>query len=123
MTTKSRNIINWVLAGLVGLIFIGSGLGKIFAGDQAIQMAKDLGITAETVTVLAIIEIVLGLLFIYPRTGISGTLLLAAYMGGAIATHLQQGQPLIAPCLIEAFVWIAAMVRFPELSSRLLDRK
>lgn len=55
-------------------------------------------------------------------TPILGTLLLAAYMGGAIATHLEHGQSIIAPCVIQAFVWIVAVYRFPELRTRLFGQ-
>jgi hypothetical protein len=49
-----------------------------------------------------------------------GSLLLAAYMGGAIATHLEHGQSIVAPCVIQTFLWIVAIYRFPELKSRIL---
>jgi len=122
MAPKTKNIINWVLAGLIGLIFIGSGAGKMLAGEQTIKMAQDFGISVQAITLLGAIEIISALLFIYPRTGMVGTLLLVAYMGGAIATHLQQGQPLIVPMVIETFIWIAAIIRFPELSTGLMGR-
>jgi hypothetical protein len=40
-------------------------------------------------------------------------------MGGAIATHLTHGQSVAGPAVIEAIVWIAAVVRFPELTDRI----
>jgi hypothetical protein len=121
MTTKSKNIINCGFAGLVGFIFIGSAMSKFFAGDDAIQMAQGIGLRSETFTMLGLVELVSVLLFLIPRTGIIGTLLLAAYMGGAMATHLTHGQSIIAPAIIEAIIWIAALLRFPELNHRLLN--
>jgi hypothetical protein len=67
---------------------------------------------------LGVVEIISVLLFIIPRTGILGTLLLAAYMGGAIATHLEHRLPLFLPIIIQCLVWITAAIRFPELSKR-----
>jgi hypothetical protein len=66
------------------------------------------------------VEFLSVLLFIIPRTGVLGTLMLAAYLGGAIATHVEHGQPFIAPAIVQAVVWITAVVRFPELSRRLM---
>ncbi len=123
MTTKTKNIIGWVLAGLLGVVFIGSGVGKLTAGEEGAKMAQEMGLTATSLSGLAILEIISVLLFIYPRTGILGTLLLAAYMGGAIATHLEHGQSIIAPCVIQAVIWIVALFRFPELGSRLFNQK
>ena len=121
MKTSKNNIINWISAGLVGIIFIGSAMSKFLAGEETIQMAQSFGISIETFKILGIIELVSVILFIIPRTGILGTLLLAAYMGGAMATHLTHGQSILAPMIIEAIIWIAAVIRFPELKSRLLN--
>jgi DoxX-like family len=120
MTQKTRTIINWVLAGLVAFIFIGSAVGKLTADAKGLAESAAMGLSASAMTALAIIELLSIALFLYPRTGVLGSLLLVAYMGGAIATHLQHGLPLVAPCAISAFVWIAAVVRFPELTSRIL---
>jgi DoxX-like family len=122
MTTKSKNIINWSLAGIAGFIFIGSSMSKFFAADETVQMAKGIGLGIETFKILGLIELISVLLFILPRTGILGTLLLTAYMGGAIATHLTHGISIIGPAAIQAFIWIVAVIRFPELKERVLNK-
>jgi DoxX-like family len=119
MTSKTKNIINWVLSGLVAFIFIGSAFSKLTADSAALSEAAKFGLTKNSYTFLGIIELIAVALFLYPRTGILGTLLLVAYMGGAISTHLEFSQPLAAPILIAAFVWIVAVVRFPELTTRI----
>lgn len=121
MTDKTKKIINWSLAGVVAFIFIGSAMSKFFAGSEDIRMAQGIGLTPAHLKIIGAIELISIILFIIPRTGILGTLLLAAYMGGGIATHLTHGQSIIAPVLIQAFVWIVAVVRFPELRSRLFN--
>lgn len=123
MNSKTKNIINWVLAGLVGFIFVGSAISKLTGGEEALKMATGIGLDANTFRIVAIVELVSVILFLIPRTGILGTLLLAAYMGGAIATHLEHNQSVIAPAAIQAFVWIVAVVRFEELRFRLLGVK
>lgn len=120
MSNKTKKIIDWVLAGIVGLLFIASAAGKLAGSQQTIDMAQQLGISAATFKTLGVIELLSAVLFIIPRTGVLGTLLLAAYMGGAIATHLQHGLPLSPVIIIEALVWIVAVVRFPELRQRLI---
>ena len=122
MTTKTKNIINWSLAGIVGFIFIGSAISKLTGGADALEMAKGIGLDASTFKILGVVELLSVILFLIPRTGILGTLLLAAYMGGAIATHLEHGMPIIAPAAIQAFIWIVAIVRFPELTQRILNK-
>ncbi|MBL7942776.1 MAG: DoxX family protein [Flavobacteriales bacterium] len=121
MTTRSKNIILWSLTGLVGLIFIGSAMSKFLGGAEIIQMASETGIAHETFRLLGILELLSVLLFIFPRTGVLGTLLLASYMGGAITTHLTLGQSVIAPLLIEFLVCGVGVFRFPEFRTRLLQ--
>jgi len=121
MTTKTKNIINWGLAGIIGFIFIGSAMSKFLGSEQTIQMAKGIGLSLETFKLLGFVELISVLLFLFPRTGIIGTLLLTAYMGGAIATHLTHGQSIIAPAIIEAILWVVAISRFTELKTRILQ--
>lgn len=120
---KTKKIIYWVLTGLVAFIFMGSAVGKFTANDEAIKMASGFGLDAKTYTMLGIIEMVSILLFIIPRTGILGSMLLAAYMGGAIATHLEHAVSVVAPCVIQSFLFIVAFYRFPELRTTLLNSK
>lgn len=123
MSAKTRNIINWALAAIVAFIFIGSAISKLTADAAALAGAAKFGLSATTYAVLGIIELIAVALFLYPRTGILGTLLLVAYMGGAISTHVEFAQALPAPIAISAFVWVVAAIRFPELTQRLLHKK
>ncbi len=121
MTTKSNNILHWSLAGVVGFIFIGSAMSKFFGGDESMQMAQGIGLSADTFKLLGLMELISVILFVIPRTAIRGTVLLTAYMGGAIATHLTHGQPVMAPVIIEAIIVVVAFIRIPELKNRLLN--
>lgn len=120
---KTRKIIYWILTGLVTIVFLGSAAGKLTANEEALKMAEGLGIDAKTYTIIGMVEMICLILFIIPRTGILGTLLLAAYMGGAIATHLEHGVSIVAPCIIQSFVFVGAFYRFPELRTRLINPK
>ena len=120
---KTNKTVAWVLTGLISLAFLGSAAGKFMANEEALKMAETFGIEARTYLMIGVIELICLMLFIIPRTGILGTLLLAAYMGGAIATHLEHGESIIAPCIVEAFLFLVAFYRFPELRNTLLNTK
>jgi len=122
MTQKATNITGWILTGLIAFVFISSAVMKLIGGEEAAKGAVALGLSATTLKLIGVVELISILLFIYPRTGLLGTLLLAAYLGGAIATHLEHGQAITAPVLIQCFVWITAAVRFPELTARFLGK-
>ena len=122
MNIKTKKIIGWSLSGLVALMLIASAVDKIFGSAHALEMASSFGLSAKPYAILGMIEILSVLLFLYPRTGILGTLLLSSYFGGAIATHLQHQQDIIFPMAIEALIWITAIIRFPELVKRITDK-
>lgn len=121
--SKTQKILYWVFTVIIAFIFLGSASGKLMANADTQKMAASFGIDALTFTRIGILELVCIILFIIPRTGVLGTLLLSAYMGGAIATHLQHGLPIVAPCVIEAMVFLVAIYRFPELRSRIFNSK
>lgn len=120
MTDKTKNIVQWVATGLVTAVFLMSGVMKFNLPADALAQMESQGLTAAMAKNLAIIEILSAILFLLPRTSVLGTLLLTAYMGGAIATHYTNAQPLMAPCVILAIVWIVAVWRNAELKTRLL---
>jgi hypothetical protein len=122
MTTKTKNSAGWVLSGLISLMLSASAVDKMIGSGHALQMAASFGLSAETYSVLGLIEMVSVVLFLYPRTGILGTLLLSSYLGGAIATHLQHQQDITFPAAIEVFIWLTAIIRFRELTPRLLNK-
>jgi DoxX-like family len=119
--TKMKRIIYWVLTGLIAFVFMGSAAGKLSANEEALKMAAGFGLDSKTYTMLGIVEFICAILFIIPRTGIVGTLLLAAYMGGAIASHLEHGVSIVAPCVVQTLMLLVAFYRFPELRKRLLN--
>jgi hypothetical protein len=123
MNTKTKKITYWVLTGLVSFVFLGSAIGKFTANEEALKMAAKFGLDSKTYLVIGVIELASLILFIIPRTGIIGTLLLSAYMGGAIATHLEHNESVIAPCVILCFTLLVAVYRFPELKTTLLNSK
>ncbi len=98
MDNKKRNILNWVLAALVAFIFVGSATMKLMGSPDVLKMAEGFGFDKTTFTLIGILELTSVVLFLIPRTGILGTLLLAAYLGGAIVTHLSHGEPIFLCC-------------------------
>ncbi|MBL7814997.1 MAG: DoxX family protein [Saprospiraceae bacterium] len=121
MSPKTKQIVGWVLAGLISALFLFSASGKLMPNEESLKMAGNFGLDASAFKMLGVVELVSVLLFLYPRTGVLGTLLLASYMGGAIATHLEHGDSIVAPCVIQAVLWIVAVFRFPELKSRIMS--
>lgn len=120
MSSKAIKITGWTLTGLLTILFAMSAFMKLTLNATALEQAAALGLEAGTFRMLGVVEIASVVLFIVPRTGVVGALLLMVYMGGAIAMHVQHQQPLGGVVWIETMIWIAAAVRFPELKQRLV---
>jgi hypothetical protein len=112
MNNKKWTIIGWVLSSIVFLLMSASALDKIGGSAHSLEMTRSFGITPGVYRLLGVIELISAILFMIPRTGLLGLLLLSSYLGGAIATHLQHDQSIILPAAIEALAWIAAAIRF-----------
>lgn len=109
--TKTSKIIAWVISGLLTALYLFSASGKLFLHpEQMVQM--HLG---DWRIIIAIGEITSALLFLFPKTNKIGTLLLSAYMGGAIIIHMTSGMSIVMPSVVLILVWITGVLRNPEL--------
>lgn len=123
MSQKAIKITGWALTIILGLVFTMSAFMKLTQNEEAIAQAAAIGLEANTYLLIGIVEITALLFFIFPKTGVLGTLLLVAYLGGAIVTHLLNQQPILVPVIIQVVLWITAIIRFPELRMRLISTK
>lgn len=124
---KAGLIIGWIAAILIVALNVFAIYGKfapVVPGSAAEAMNTQLGLNGLHMG-LAIVEIIVTLLFIIPRTSTVGTVLMAGYMGGVLATMLTHGisnadsMPIyIALALVAVSGWF----RNPELKTRLLGR-
>ena len=121
MSQKAIKITGWTLTIILALVFTMSAFMKLTQNETALAQASSFGIDATTYQFIGIIEIISLILFIVPRTGILGTLLLVAYLGGAIVTHLQHQQPIAMAVIFQTLLWITAFIRFPELKQRIFQ--
>lgn len=108
----------WILSVLVvAFLCITSVMGKFFQWEGKTEMFQHLGYTQEIITKIGILEIVLALMFLIPRTGFIGAILLTAYLGGAVATHVRVGDPFYFPIIVGVLVWIGLGLRQPTIYS------
>jgi DoxX-like family len=115
---KKMRIAGWVLSGLVATFLIfGSAVGKFVEWEGKTEMFQHIGYSPELIMKIGVLEIILSLLFLIPRTGFIGAVLLTAYLGGATATHVRVGDQFFFPVLVGIVMWIAFALRRPEVFS------
>jgi hypothetical protein len=112
---KGRRIVGLMLMGLGSIVLIGSAGAKFAHVPKVVNELGAMGFDGERLTMIAVTEIASALLFLLPFTRSIGLLLVSAYMGGAIATHVQHGQPFIQPAMILALIWAGTWLRHPQV--------
>jgi len=92
---------------------------KVLALAPAVQATAQLGYPANMVTGLGILELACVIVYAVPRTSALGAILLTGWLGGAIATHLRIGSPLVShtlfPVYVAALVWGGLWLRSERL--------
>ena len=106
-TRKKRNA--WITAIAVTMLAT-SGTGKILGLGMVADRLNKVGV-GKFMLVLGIIELLLAILFISPKTMKVSFILLSCYFSGAIATEVSHGGNFIVPFLFLAVIWIASLLR------------
>lgn len=112
--SKGRRIAAWILTGMITLIFVSSAVFKLVAAQPVVVLFEKWGLRDQLI-LIGVGELASALLFLIPRTNSLGLLLLSAYMGGAIATHMQNGEPYYSQSVLLVLIWVAGYLRHPEL--------
>jgi hypothetical protein len=108
--------IGWGLSILAGLALLASASMKFVRPEPGFtEGMQHIGWDPAKATALGIIEALSTIIFLVPRTAILGSVLLAAYLGGAVATHVRVGDPFIAPMLVGIVAWLGLWLREPRL--------
>lgn len=101
---------------LPGLALMMSSVVK-FAGVPGVvhTMAAE-GFSGGKLMLVATLEILSAVLFLYRRTRSFGVLVLSAFLGGAICTHVQMGEyaKALGPLILLTLAWIGTWLRHPR---------
>lgn len=117
--TKGETILMWigrVLTVLVGLLLIASGIAKFaMAGPEMDAALEKSGMPKDLVPIIATLEIIVALVYLFPPTSLLGAILVVGYMGGAIFAHLRLGEPWIAQAIIPLLAGLGIYLREKRL--------
>ena len=118
MTWKKSRIAGWVLSVLLSaLLIFASASAKFLDWEGKAKAFGDLGYTTVIMTKIGVVEVIVAVLFLIPRTAFIGAVLLTGYLGGATATHVRVGDAFLTPIVIGVLVWIAYGLRRPYVFS------
>ena len=109
-SSRTTRIAGHVMSGLVIAFMVFDGGMKLVPFDIVIKSTVELGYPASSNLIrgLGVVALVCTALYAWPRTAVLGAILLTAYMGGAVASHLRVGNPLFSHMLFGVYLAIFA---------------
>ncbi len=113
--SKKAFWIGWVLSALPIPLFLLSATMKFMMPPDVAAKNLELGWDPKYALALGIVELVSVILYLFPQTAVLGAVLLAGYLGGAIATHVRVGEPFYIPAAIGIVLWLGLYLREPRL--------
>ena len=125
-STSTGVKVGWALSGLA-ILFLGTDAGAkiLVPAMMAAYTPPQLRIPADAdfYRLLGSILALCTALYAIPRTAVLGAVLLTGYLGGAVATHLAAGSPLVSSTLFGVYlglaVWGGLYLREPRLRALL----
>jgi hypothetical protein len=98
-----------VLSGLSVAFMTFDGAMKVARIAPVVKATAELGYPISTIVPIGITLLACVALYLIPRTAILGAVLLTGYLGGAVATHVRVGDPLLShvlfPIYVAALTW------------------
>jgi hypothetical protein len=115
-----------VISLLVILFLVFDGGTKLIKVKPVIEACEKLGLGADTVFGIGAVLLACTALYAIPQTALCGAIMLTAFLGGAVATHVRAGSGLfeiafsISFCLL---AWLGLVLREPRLFWTILLRQ
>jgi hypothetical protein len=116
--SRLQTLTGRALSGFVALFLLFDGAVKLVPPQAVIDISRQLGYSSDTIFGVGLVLLACLALYLIPQTASLGALLLTAYLGGAVATHVRVGSPLFSvlfPTFVAAMVWGGLLLRKPSL--------
>lgn len=108
---------------LPALLFIMSAFMKLSNNPQVVEGFTKQGFPTGVLIPIGIVEITCLIIYLIPVTSVLGAVLLTGYLGGAICTHVRNGENFLPPLIVGFMVWGGIYFREKRLHSVLPLRK
>ena len=130
MENKPSKIRRWtsvIMSVLVVMFMLMDSIMKFVKPPAVVEGTLALGFAEHHLVVIGALGLISTLLYAFPRTSILGAILLTAYFGGAVATHVRLNNPLFTHTLFTVYfgilVWGGLWLRDSKLRELLPLRK
>ena len=110
----------WIMTALLLLFLLPASVApKLMTASVAVDSLVSIGWPTRYLLMLGLVELGCLVLFVIPRTGLLGAILMTGLLGGAMASHLRAGSPMLSHTLFSIylglFMWAALWLRDERL--------
>ena len=112
----------WAGRGLLAvpvLFLVFDSVIKLMRITPVLDSFNELGYPESMSLAIGILESACLIVLLVPRTSILGAILMTGYLGGAVATHVRVGSPLLShvlfPVYVAILIWAAVLIREDRL--------
>ena len=115
-----------VLSSLAVLFLLFDSTGKFFKPAPVVEGFARLGFPLSLSVAIGTILLACTVLYAIPRTSVLGAILLTGYLGGAVASQLRAGEPLLGyvlfPVYFGVLVWGGLWLRHDRVRHLIFPR-
>jgi len=115
------------LSAVAILFLLFDSAGKLLRVAPVVAGTAQLGYPEDIARTLGVILLLCVVAYVIPRVSILGAVLLTGYLGGAVATHVRVGNPLLThvlfPVYVAVFIWGGLLLRDARLGHVLGPRE
>lgn len=111
-----------ILGALPALFLLVDGGMKLVAPAPVVEATVQLGYPDSAIVGIGLVLLVSTIAYLVPRTAVLGAVLLTAYLGGAVATHVRVDAPafnIIFPMIFATMLWGSLWLRDPRVRALL----
>jgi hypothetical protein len=116
--SKSSLLAGRIITTLAVLFLLFDGVTKVLKVAPVMEASARLGIPESVVPGIGIALLICTIVYVVPRTSVLRAILLTGFLGGAIATHVRVGGPIIPIVFAVTFgllVWLGLYLRDDRL--------
>jgi hypothetical protein len=108
-----------VLSTIISLLLGLDAAMKLLQVAPVLAGTAELGYAVRSVFPIGVVLALCVVAYVIPRTSLLGAVLLTGYLGGAVATHVRVGHPLLThtlfPLYVAAVIWGSLVLRDARL--------
>jgi len=124
--SKRRLRAGEILSGIAVLFLLFDSVIKVMVIAPVTESFSQLGYPVSVARGIGLLELICLAVYVVPRTSIIGAILLTGYLGGAVATHVRVGSPLLThvlfPLYIAVLLWGGLFLRDERVRALIAPR-